>query len=487
MNTETSEMVIYWRGVIATLNERGLLKRRPQQGGTILPEADGYLLLDRAIFNLDMHRLGGIPRETWLDSNLWAQWQATLQGRRCFVSDGGGLAICIARQPGQHVKRLPKLIPLAVEHVPEQAYRVTLGHARRGPILLDLAGKHRAILVGGTSGGGKTNLMQAIILQLAAKHTPAEVQFAIVDTKEVDFGADYERLPHLFAPIAHDLAEAARLIGCVENERLRRQTVMAAAGVSDWRKADAVSADRPCLPAGRQNLPLLLLVVDEAADFAKTAAMKTLIEVARKGRAFGVSVIVGTQHPSAKVINAQVKANLPTAIAFQTRTHVESGVILGKSGAEQLSRPGLALTFVERRWETVQTLRVDEETVQVFIGEHVAVERPALSEIETALVRYAMEELGGAFIVNKLYEAHRGTISKRALETLAQRWEAQSWLTTPASRSAPRRVTDDLLTLLSPATAIRSDDTVTRVTRDDTTPKMMTRTILAGDTDDIER
>ena len=117
MDPETSEMVIYWRGIIATLHERGLLKERPQQGGAIIPEADGYLLLDRAIFNLDMHRLGGIPRETWLDRNLWAQWQATLKGRRCFVSDGGGLAICIARRPGQHVKRLPAVIPLAAEHL----------------------------------------------------------------------------------------------------------------------------------------------------------------------------------------------------------------------------------------------------------------------------------------------------------------------------------------------------------------------------------
>ena len=458
MDTETSEIVIYWRGVIATLHERGLLKQRPQQGGAIIPEADGYLLRDRAIFNLDMHRLGSIPRETWLDHKLWAQWQATLQGRRCFVSDGGGLAICVARQPGHHVRQLPAVIPLTTEHLVAAPYHATLGHSKRGSMLLDLAGKHRAILVGATSGGGKTNLMQAIILQLAAKHSPAEVQFAIVDTKEVDFGASYERLPHLFAPIAHDLEEAARLIGAVENERLRRQTVMAAASVADWRKVE--------------GLGLLLLVVDEAADFAKTAAMKTLIEVARKGRAFGISVIVGTQNPTSKVIDAQVKANLPTAIALQTRGHDESRVILGRAGAEKLNRPGLALTFIERRWQKVQTLWVDEETVKAFISDHVAVERPALSEIETALVRYAVEELSGAFTVNRVHQANADKISQRQVTRLAQQWEARGWLTTPTNRSESRRVTPELVSL---ALGARTDDTTIRTIRDDTPPEMTTR------------
>jgi hypothetical protein len=456
-----SEVVTYWQRIIATLHQRNLLRDRPQQGDKVLPEADAILLSDRVIFALDLQRLGGIPREQWLDHALWAQWRAALQGRRCFVSDGGGLAICVAREPGQHVKRLPSLIPLTIEHVPEPPLTVTLGYSKRGPVQLDLAGTHRAILVGGTSGGGKTNLMQSVILQLVAKHSPDELQVAIVDTKEVDFGRDFEWLPHLFAPatglgkslIAHDLKEAARLIESVESERLRRQAAMAQAGIAAWRKDE--------------GLPLLLLVVDEAAGFARTPAMKTLVEVARKGRAFGVSVIVGTQHPSAKVIDAQIKANLPTAIAFQTRTDVESRVILGKSGAEKLNRPGLALTFIGRRWEQVQTLRVDPDIIQTLISDHVVMEHPAFSKVETSLVQYAVEKLNGAFIVNRLYEAHKGGISKRALTTLAQQWEARGWLTTPAHATDPRRVTPDLQALVLPGPEVQVDDRVTGVTGGD--------------------
>ena len=432
---QTDEVVAYWRGIVGTLDQRGLLEERPRMGGKVLPTADAILLPDRVIFALDLQRLGGISREDWLDDNLWKQWRAALQGRHCFVSDGGGLAITVAREPGLERKRLPAAIHLTPDRILPEPYHVCLGFAHRGPVHLDLAGKHRAILVGGTTGAGKTNLMQSAILQLAAKHTPAEVHFAIVDTKEVDFGRDYERLPHLFVPIAHDLADAARLIERVENERLRRQAVMAAAGVADWRKVD--------------GLPLLLLVVDEAADFARTATMDTLVDIARKGRAFGLSIILGTQSPSAKVIHPQIRANLPTAIAFQTRTDVESRVILGRKGAEALNRPGLALTFVDGRWAKVQTLEAG--AASDFISERVAVDRPALTDVEQALVRYAVRELDGAFKINQLYQAHKGQISQRRLTALAQTWEERGWLTEPRHATDPRRVTDELLTLAGPA------------------------------------
>jgi hypothetical protein len=434
----TDEVIIYWRQIVGTLGQRGLVKQRPRQGGAILPVADAFLLPDRCIFALDMQRLGGISREEWLKRDLWAQWRAALQGRRVFVSDGGGLAITVARQPGQRQRRrLPHVIPLDLEALPERAYAVTLGYARGGPVVLDLAGDHRAILTGGTSGSGKTNLMQSIVLQLAARHPPAEFRVAIVDTKQVDFGRDWDGLPHLFEPVAHDLDAAACLIEHVEAERLRRQATMANASVADWRD----------LPED-ERLPLLLLVVDEAADFARTPAMETLVEFARKGRAMGIAIVLGTQSPSSKVIDPQVRANLPTAIAFQTRTDVESRVILGRKGAEELDRPGLALAFVDSKWQTVQTLRVMPEMVHTLVGRVTVPQLPALGDVEADLVRYAVDRLDGAFIVNHLYEAHRGEISKRQLTRLAQQWEARGWLSPPVDAVSPRYVTDELLALL---------------------------------------
>jgi DNA segregation ATPase FtsK/SpoIIIE-like protein len=195
-----------------------------------------------------------------------------------------------------------------------------------------------------------------------------------------------------------------------------------------------------------------LLIVDEAADFRGDVAMDTLVEIARKGRAFGVSILLGTQSPSSKVIDPQVRANLPTAIAFQARTHIESKVILGCKGAEELTRPGQALTFIGGTWQKVQVLRVDPDSVGKFISEQVVVERPAddsavLSEIERALVQTAIEDLDGAFTIGRLYEMHKGDISKRQLSKLAKTWERRGWLTEPEHATAPRYVTHELISL----------------------------------------
>jgi len=96
--TQTDEVVEYWQRIIGTMRQQGLLER-PRQGGEMLPVADAILLPDRCIFVLDMQRLAGISRNAWLDPALWAQWRTALQGRRVSVSDGGGLAITVAREP----------------------------------------------------------------------------------------------------------------------------------------------------------------------------------------------------------------------------------------------------------------------------------------------------------------------------------------------------------------------------------------------------
>ena len=438
----TGEIVTYWRQIIGTLGQRNLLRRRAQQGGFIIPEADAYLFTDRAIFVLDMQRLGGISREAWTDRRLWAQWVSALAGRRVFVSDGGGLAICVAREPGTQSKRLPAVIPLTLEDVPPEPYQILLGHSKRGSVFLDLAGDNRAILIGGTSGSGKTNLMQSIILQLAAKHTPGEVEFAVVDTKEVDFSAHYEQLPHLPMPIARSLQDANSLIQSVDGIRLVRQRKMYKAGVSDWR--------------GVSGLGLFILVIDEAADFAKTTTMDIIVEIARKGRAMGVSIVLGTQSPTSKVVDPQVRANLPTAIAFQTRTDIESRVILGRSGAEKLRRPGLCLSFLDGRWQEVQAMRVNGAAA-LFVDHVAAPPSPTVGEIESDLVRYAVEHLDRAFIIGKLYDAFGTRISKRRLTALGQQWQARGWLTRPAHAADPRRVTATLLELAGVSPGVSPD------------------------------
>ena len=193
----------------------------------------------------------------------------------------------------------------------------------------------------------------------------------------------------------------------------------------------------------------------------------------------GVSLIVGTQLPSAKVISPQVRGNLATAIAFQCRTHLESQAILGTAGAEKLDRPGLALAFLDGRWQTVQTLRVDPESSD--LAERVsAPPAPALEPVEMALVRYALDELGGAFIIGRLYEQFGAQISKRQLTRLGQRWEMRGWLTTPAHATDARKVTGELAALagegLPPGQGTENGDTVIGVTGGDRASEPVTGT-----------
>jgi len=443
------EVVGYWRAILSTLKQRGLLRDRPTQGGVVVPHALAVMDQERVMFVLDMLRLGGVSRERWLDRNLWHQWRAALSGRRVVVADGYGLVVVVGRQPGLVIaKRLPEVIPLTPDLIPDGPYTVCLGMDKRGPVLLDLAGSERAILCGGAPGNGKSNLMQSIILQLTTKHGPDEFQVAVVDTKQVDFGPVFARLPHLFMPVAHTMDEATALIGAVEQERLRRQAVMAAAGVNDWRKLV-------------EPLPLLLAVIDEAADFARTPAMDILVESARKGRAFGVSFVVGTQLPSARVIDPQVRAALETAIAFRCRTHIESQSILGTGGAEKLDRPGLALAYLGGRWVTAQTLLVDGDGGGGLAERAAVPPMPALSELEAALVRYAVDKLDGAFIIGRLYSQFGDQVSKYRLERLARQWELRGWLTETArnenGHKQGRLVTDELLALYVPPTDIGAE------------------------------
>jgi hypothetical protein len=431
------EVAQYWKGILVTLKQRGLLKKAKR---TTVPQVDAVLLEDRAVFVLDMQRLGGISREAWLDQDLWRQWRATLQGRRVFVSDGGGLAITVARRPGPPKKKLPEVITLQEEHLVDAPYQIAAGLdvRRREIVVLNLAGEHRAMLIGGYTGSGKTNLMRSILVQLAAKHPADEIQVAIVDTKEVDFAGAFDHMPQLFQPIARDRDDAAELIERVEAERVRRQAAMARNRVPDWRKLP----DPP---------PLLLLMIDEAADFAATSTMDTLVQIARKGRAFGVSLVVSTQYPTKRVIDAQVRANLTTAVAFPTTTATESRVIINRTGAEHLRQKGRCLTFLDGRWREIQTFFVTAESAEAMLSLTEEETGPVLPALHVDLVRYAMAELDGAFTIDKLSRAFQGKISKYRLTDLGQQWEARGWLTEPTRNESGHKqgrfVTDDLLSL----------------------------------------
>jgi hypothetical protein len=448
----------FWRRILITLRERGVLRQRPRQGGYVIPEVESTLVFDdRVIYVLDMQRLAGIPREVWTDdTNLWRQWRAALEGRVVFVTDSAGLAITVARDPSLGPQpqtrgqggRLPTKIPLERQHLPTAPFHTRLGYVAGGqPVDFDLAVRNRSILVGGASGFGKTTFLLATLLQMTLKHPPQAVQLAVVDLKETDFTGPIACLPHYWQPVAYGLSAAEALIEQVEGERIRRKDLLHKAQVSDWLAYNA-------LP-DVTSLPLLLFIVDEAADLAGSDTIDTLVQIARKGRAAGISLLLGTQLPKADVIDSHIKVNCPTTIAFRTRSGAESRVILDQGGAEKLppDKPGRALTFLSN-WQHVQTLYVDRELIETLVDVHITARRPTLEEEEAFLVRLALEEFAGAFLINQLYQhprnrnGERARVSKYRIQKLAQQWEKRGWLTEPPDVTSPRQVTETLTELL---------------------------------------
>ncbi|MFZ5919072.1 MAG: FtsK/SpoIIIE domain-containing protein [Chloroflexota bacterium] len=171
------------------------------------------------------------------------------------------------------------------------------------------------ILVGGESGSGKSTWLNTMLVALLMAHTPQELQVAIVDPKQVEFQA-YAGIPHLFAPIATEVDEAAALTARLLAELDCRRALFAGVLARDLAAYNRV-ADEP--------LPLLLLIVDEVTDIALQAGLRSafytdLIRLVSKGRAFGLVVVLATQNSKAEVLNTLIRGNLSTRIAFRVTT-----------------------------------------------------------------------------------------------------------------------------------------------------------------------
>ncbi len=224
------------------------------------------------------------------------------------------------------------------------------------PIMANLA-KMPHLLVAGTTGSGKSVAINAMLLSLLYKAGPREVRLILVDPKMLELSM-YEDIPHLLTPVVTDMKEAANALRWCVAEMDRRYRLMAALKVRNIagfnrRLADAEAegesiadplwkpeegrllADAPAL----QPLPFIVVVIDELADMMMIVGKKVeelIARLAQKARAAGIHLILATQRPSVDVITGLIKANIPTRIAFQVSSRVDSRTILDQMGAEQL-------------------------------------------------------------------------------------------------------------------------------------------------------
>ncbi len=224
------------------------------------------------------------------------------------------------------------------------------------PVVVDLA-KMPHLLVAGTTGSGKSVAVNAMVLSLLYKSSPSDVRMIMIDPKMLELSV-YEGIPHLLAPVVTDMKEAANALRWCVAEMERRYKLMAAVGVRNLagfnkKVREAQNAGQPLLdPLFRPNpempnlaaeplepLPYIVIFIDEFADMMMIVGKKVeelIARLAQKARAAGVHLILATQRPSVDVITGLIKANIPTRIAFQVSSKIDSRTILDQSGAETL-------------------------------------------------------------------------------------------------------------------------------------------------------
>ena len=204
------------------------------------------------------------------------------------------------------------------------------------PVVADLT-RMPHLLVAGATGSGKSVCINSLITSLLVTRTPDEVQFIMIDPKQVEL-SQYRGLPHLRLPVVTDMEKVVAALRWTVLEMERRYGLFADVGARN------IVAFNDRFPDER--LVYLVLVVDELADMMMTAAEdveRLICRLAQLGRAAGVHIVVATQRPSVDVLTGLIKANLPTRIAFAVSSQIDSRVILDRTGAERLLGRGDAL------------------------------------------------------------------------------------------------------------------------------------------------
>lgn len=222
------------------------------------------------------------------------------------------------------------------------------------PVVVDLT-KMPHLLVAGTTGSGKSVSLNAMLLSMLFKSTPEQLRFIMIDPKMLELSV-YDGIPHLLTPVITDMKDAANALRWCVAEMDKRYRLMASLGVRNiagynQKVNDAARQGQPLLMPGvlvtdpeaakmqLEPLPLIVVVVDELADMMMVVGKKVedlIARIAQKARAAGIHLIIATQRPSVDVITGLIKANIPTRVAFQVSSRIDSRTILDQQGAEQL-------------------------------------------------------------------------------------------------------------------------------------------------------
>lgn len=259
--------------------------------------------------------------------------------------------------PKRQMVRLIELLQTDAYRDPNALLSMAMGKDIAGkPVLTDLA-KAPHMLVAGTTGSGKSVLVNSLLLSMLLKYTPTQLRLILIDPKQLEL-ANYNDIPHLLTPVVTDMTEAASALSWCVGEMERRYQLMSLFKVRKldefnkkviaaeaqgqplldplWRPHDSVSQDKP---PKLKPLPQIVVVADEFADMIMQVgkqAEELITRLAQKSRAAGIHLILATQRPSVDVITGLIKANIPVRAALRVNSKVDSRTILDAGGAEDM-------------------------------------------------------------------------------------------------------------------------------------------------------
>ena len=238
-----------------------------------------------------------------------------------------------------------------LKDAPEGPLQIAIGKDVEGRCIISDLAKMPHLLIGGTTGSGKSVSINAMIMSILMRATPDEVRFIMIDPKRVEF-TPYNGIPHLYVPVVTEAKEAASALSWGVAEMERRLKVFSKVGARNIAQYNAkVQAEKAAAraaeeageepPAGElgDELPYLVIIIDELADLMMNVGKEvefSISRIAQLARAAGIHLIVATQRPSTNVVTGLIKANITNRIAFNVASGIDSRVVLDTPGAERL-------------------------------------------------------------------------------------------------------------------------------------------------------
>ena len=364
----------------AELTETAACLQETLESFTIMAEVVGWVAGPTVtLFKVDLPAGVRVSRITALEQDIALALAAP--GVRIFAPIPGTnyVGIEVPNRTRQSV-----LLGDVIKDADEGPLQIVIGKDVEGRSIVSDLAKMPHLLIGGTTGSGKSVSINAMIMSILMRATPSEVRFIMIDPKRVEF-TPYNGIPHLYVPVVTEPREAASALSWGVAEMERRLKVFSKVGARNIGQYNAkvqaeLAAQQKAIEAGEEppagelgaELPYLVIIIDELADLMMNVGKEvefSISRIAQLARAAGIHLIVATQRPSTNVVTGLIKANITNRIAFNVASGIDSRVVLDTPGAERLIGLGdLLLSKPEyAKPQRIQGCYVSEDEINAVV------------------------------------------------------------------------------------------------------------------------